>query len=150
MRSGRLSLGPTLRRFEDALAGFVGVDHVSAVSSGTAGLHLATRAAGVKPGDEVITTPFSFVASAICLLYEDAKPVFADIDPVTLNIDPAAVEAAVTERTTGLLPVHIFGMAADMAALERIASQHGLWIVEDACEARGGIAPCSPSIPTSR
>jgi perosamine synthetase len=137
MRSGRLSLGPTLRRFEEALAGFVGVKHVSAVSSGTAGLHLATRAAGLKAGDEVITTPFSFVASANCLLYEDAKPVFADIDPVTLNIDPAAVEAAVSERTTGLLPVHIFGMAADMASLERIASQHGLWIVEDACEALG-------------
>jgi perosamine synthetase len=137
MRSGRLSLGPVLREFEQALAGFVGVDHVSAVSSGTAGLHLAVRAAGVEAGDEVVTSPFSFVASANCLLYEGAKPVFADIDPVTLNIDPAAVDAAVTERTTGLLPVHIFGLAADMAALERIASDRGLWIVEDACEALG-------------
>jgi perosamine synthetase len=137
MRSGRLSLGAVLREFEQALAGFVGVEHVSAVSSGTAGLHLAVRAAGIEAGDEVITTPFSFVASANCLLYEGAKPVFADIDPVTLNVDPAAVDAAVTERTTGLLPVHIFGLAADMAALERIASDRGLWIVEDACEALG-------------
>jgi perosamine synthetase len=137
LRSGRLSLGPMLGRFERVLADFVGVDHVSAVSSGTAGLHLATRAAGVQAGDEVITTPFSFVASANCLLYEGAKPVFADIDPVTLNVDPAAVEAALTERTTGLLPVHIFGLAADMTALERIAAERGLWLVEDACEALG-------------
>jgi perosamine synthetase len=137
MRSGRLSLGPTLRAFEDALAGFVGVDHVSAVSSGTAGLHLAIRAAGVEAGDEVITTPFSFVASANCVLYEGAKPVFADIDPVTLNIDPAGIEAAITERTSGVLPVHIFGLAADMAAIEQIAGKAGLWVVEDACEALG-------------
>jgi dTDP-4-amino-4,6-dideoxygalactose transaminase len=137
MRSGRLSLGPVLREFEEALAGFVGVEHVSAVSSGTAGLHLAVRAAGVEAGDEVVTTPFSFVASANCLIYEGAKPVFADIDPVTLNIDPAAAEAAVTERTTGLLPVHIFGLPADMTALERVATDRGLWIVEDACEALG-------------
>jgi perosamine synthetase len=137
MRSGRLSLGPVLRDFEDALAGFVGVEYVSACSSGTAGLHLAVRAAGVEEGDEVITSPFSFVASANCLLYEGATPVFADIDPATLNVDPAAVEAAVTERTTGLLPVHIFGLPADMAALEEIAGPRGLWIVEDACEALG-------------
>jgi perosamine synthetase len=138
LHSGRLSLGPMLRRFEDALASFVGVGSVSAVSSGTAGLHLATRAAGIAAGDEVITTPFSFVASANCLLYEDAKPVFVDIDPETLNIDPAGVESALSERTTGLLPVHIFGLAADMAALEGVARKHGLWIVEDACEALGG------------
>ena len=137
LRSGRLSLGPKLGEFERALGSFVGVEHVSAVSSGTAGLHLAIRAAGIQPGDEVITTPFSFVASANCLLYEDAKPVFADIDPQSLNIDPAAVEAAVSDRTAGLLPVHIFGLAADMAALERIAGKAGLWIVEDACEALG-------------
>ncbi|MEA2424942.1 MAG: perosamine synthetase, partial [Thermoleophilaceae bacterium] len=139
MRSGRLSLGPVLGRFEAALAAFTGAEHVSAVSSGTAGLHLATRAAGIKPGDEVVTTPFSFVASANCLLYEDAKPVFADIDARTLNIDPAAAEAAVTERTAGLLPVHIFGYPADMPALERLAEARGLWIVEDACEALGAV-----------
>ena len=137
LRSGRLALGPRLAEFERALAGRLGVDHVSAVSSGTAGLHLAVRAAGATAGDEVITTPFSFVASANCLLYEGARPVFCDIDPRTLNIDPAAAEAAVGERTTGLLPVHVFGYPADMPVLERIASQRGLWIVEDACEALG-------------
>jgi perosamine synthetase len=139
LRSGRLSLGPMLGRFESALANFVGVEHVSAVSSGTAGLHLAIRAAGVDPGDEVITSPFSFVASANCLLYEDAKPVFVDIDPVTLNITPAAAQAAVTERTTGVLPVHIFGWPADTAGFEELAGPRGLWIVEDTCEALGAV-----------
>ena len=137
LRSGRLSLGPRLPEFEDALAGWLGAGHVSAVSSGTAGLHLAIRAAGVEAGDEVLTTPFSFVASANCLLYEHAKPVFCDIDPRTLNLDPAAARAAVTERTSGLLPVHIFGYPADMAAFEALAAERGLWIVEDACEALG-------------
>ena len=135
--SGRLSLGPMLERFEKALAGLVGVEHVSAVSSGTAGLHLALRAAGVEEGDEVVTTPFSFVASANSILYERAKPVFVDIDRRTLNIAPEAAAAALTERTTGVLPVHIFGYPADMAGFERLASDRGLWIVEDACEAIG-------------
>jgi perosamine synthetase len=136
LRSGRLALGPRLTEFESKLS-----DHfdrpVSAVSSGTAGLHLATRAAGIESGDEVVTTPFSFVASANCLLYENAKPVFCDIDARTLNIDPAAAAAAITDRTTGLLPVHIFGYPADMPAFERLAEQRKLWIVEDACEALG-------------
>jgi perosamine synthetase len=134
--SGRLALGPQLPAFEQALSTQLGFP-TSAVSSGTAGLHLAIRAAGVEAGDEVVTTPFSFVASANCLLYEDAKPVFCDIDPRTLNIDPAAAEAAVTERTTGLLPVHIFGYPADMPAFEALAAERSLWIVEDACEALG-------------
>src|SRR3954468_14853469 len=108
LRSGRLSLGPLLTRFEHVFAEALGVADASAVSSGTAGLHLAVRASGIEPGDEVITTPFSFVASANCVVYERATPVFCDIDPVTLNIDPAAAEAAVTQRTTGVLPVHIF------------------------------------------
>jgi perosamine synthetase len=138
LRSGRLALGPRLGEFEAALSRALGPP-VSAVSSGTAGLHLAIRAAGVQGGDEVVTTPFSFVASANCLLYEDAKPVFCDIDPRTLNIDPAAAAAAVTERTTGLLPVHVFGYPADLPALERLAAQRGLWIVEDACEALGAV-----------
>jgi perosamine synthetase len=136
LRSGRLALGPRLGQFEEQLADVVG-HPVSAVSSGTAGLHLAIRAAGVEAGDEVVTTPFSFVASANCLLYENAQPVFCDIDPRTLNIDPAAAAAAVGERTTGLLPVHIFGYPADLPALERLAAERGLWIVEDACEALG-------------
>ena len=136
LRSGRLALGPQLPAFEHALAGVLG-QPVSAVANGTAGLHLAIRAAGVEAGDEVVTTPFSFVASANCVLYENAKPVFCDIDPRTLNIDPAAAAAAVGDRTTGLLPVHIFGYPADMPELERLAGERGLWLVEDACEALG-------------
>jgi perosamine synthetase len=137
LRSGRLALGPRLPEFETALGQRLRDLPVSAVSSGTAGLHLAIRAAGVRRGDEVVTTPFSFVASANCLLYEGAKPVFCDIDPRTLNVDPAAAEAAVGGGTVGLLPVHVFGYPADMSALERLAAKRGLWIVEDACEALG-------------
>jgi perosamine synthetase len=137
LESGHLSLGPRLEQFEEAFAARVGVSHTSAISSGTAGLHLATRAAGIRRGDEVITTPFSFVASANCVVYEGAKPVFCDIDGRTLNIDPAAAAAAVTDRTAGMLPVHIFGYPAPMPALEGLARDKGLWIVEDACEALG-------------
>ncbi|HEU0249313.1 MAG TPA: DegT/DnrJ/EryC1/StrS family aminotransferase, partial [Solirubrobacteraceae bacterium] len=137
LRSGTLSLGPKVQEFERLFAERVGAGHASAVSSGTAGLHLALRAVGVGDGDEVITSPFSFVASANAALYERARPVFADIDPVTLNLDPGAAEAAITERTRAILPVHIFGYPADMVAFERIAERHGLGIVEDACEALG-------------
>ena len=140
LRSGQLSLGPRVGEFERRFAGTIGAAHASAVSSGTAGLHLALRAVGVGEGDEVITSPFSFVASANAVLYEHARPVFADIDPVTLNLDPAAVEAAITPRTKAILPVHIFGYPADMAAFERIAEKHGLAVVEDACEALGARA----------
>jgi perosamine synthetase len=135
LRSGRLSLGPRLAQFEEAFAERLGVAHASAVSSGTAGLHLALRAVGVNDGDEVVTSPFSFVASANAIVYERALPVFADIDPVTLNLDPDAAAAAVTERTRALLPVHIFGYPADLPAFERL----GLPIVEDACEALGAV-----------
>jgi perosamine synthetase len=138
LRSGRLSLGPRLAEFEGAFARYLGVERASAVSSGTAGLHLAVRAAGIERGDHVVTTPFSFVASANCAVYEGATPVFCDIDPRTLNIDPAAAHAAVTDRTVGVLPVHVFGYPADLPALERLAEARGLWIVEDACEALGG------------
>jgi perosamine synthetase len=133
LRSGHLSLGPALPEFEAGFCAAVGAAYASAVSSGTAGLHLALRAVGVTDGDEVVTTPFSFVASANAALYERARPVFADIDPVTLNLDPAAAAAAVTPRTAALLPVHVFGYPADMDALEAI----GPPIVEDACEALG-------------
>ena len=139
LRSRRLALGSRLGEFEEVLAGWLGVRHVSAVSSGTAGLHLAIRAAGVEAGDEVVTTPFSFVASANCMLYERARPVFCDIVRRTLNIDPAAAAAAVSHRTTGLLPVHIFGYPADIPALERLARERALWLVEDACEALGAM-----------
>jgi perosamine synthetase len=141
LRSGRLALGPRLSQFEAALGRRLGTEHVSAVSSGTAGLHLAVRAAGIEAGDEVVTSPFSFVASANCVLYESARPVFCDIDARTLNIDPDAAAAAVTARTTGLLPVHIFGYPADLPACERLASGRGLWLVEDACEALGAVHP---------
>jgi perosamine synthetase len=137
LRSGQLSLGPRVGEFERAFATRVGALHASAVSSGTAGLHLALRAVGVERGDEVVTSPFSFVASANAVLYEGARPVFADIDPVTLNLDPQAAAAALTERTKALLPVHIFGYPADMPAFEGIAARHGLGVVEDACEALG-------------
>ena len=139
LRSGRLSLGPMVDRFEEALAERVGAARVAAVSSGTAGLHLCMRLAGIGPGDEVVTTPFSFVASANCALYEGATPVFADVDPATLNLDPDAVEAAITPRTKALLPVHIFGRPAELDRLEAIAERHGLAIVEDACEALGAM-----------
>jgi perosamine synthetase len=139
LRSGRLSLGPRLTLFEEGLSARFGGLPVSAVSSGTAGLHLAVRAAGIEAGDEVVTTPFSFVASANCVLFENGRPVFCDIDPRTLNVDPGAASAAVGDRTTGLLPVHIFGYPADMPALERLAAERGLWIVEDACEALGAV-----------
>jgi dTDP-4-amino-4,6-dideoxygalactose transaminase len=139
LRSGRLSLGPRLVEFEGAFAARLGVEHASAVSSGTAGLHLALRAAGIQAGDEVITTPFSFVASANAILYEGAHPVFCDIDEQTLNLDPAGAHAAVNERTTGLLPVHIFGYPADLPAFEELAAKRGLFVVEDACEALGAV-----------
>jgi perosamine synthetase len=139
LRSGQLSLGPRVGEFERAFAARVGAPLASAVSSGTAGLHLALRAVGVGEGDEVVTSPFSFVASANAALYERARPVFADIDPMTLNLDPDAAAAAVSQRTRALLPVHIFGYPADMPAFERLAQRHGLAIVEDACEALGAL-----------
>ncbi|MGI8428655.1 MAG: DegT/DnrJ/EryC1/StrS family aminotransferase [Solirubrobacteraceae bacterium] len=135
LRSGRLSLGPRLAEFERAFAAQVGAAHASAVSSGTAGLHLALRAVGVEAGAEVVTSPFSFVASANAVVYERARPVFADIDPVTLNLSAAAAAAAVTDRTAAVLPVHIFGYPADLPGLEQL----GLPIVEDACEALGAV-----------
>jgi perosamine synthetase len=139
LRSGRLSLGPALDRFERGFADWLGVDDAVAVSSGTAALHLGVRAAGWGPGDEVVTSPFSFVASANCLLYEGATPVFCDVDPVTLNLDPEPVRAAIGERTAGLLPVHILGYPAAIGELEAIAGERGLSIVEDACEAAGAV-----------
>jgi perosamine synthetase len=139
LRSGRLSLGSMGERFEHAFASWLGVDDAVAVSSGTTGLHLGVRALGWGHGDEVLTSPFSFVASANCLLYEGVRPVFCDVDPVTLNLDPAAAAAAVGERTVGILPVHIFGYPAAMPELEALAGKHDLGLLEDACEALGAI-----------
>jgi dTDP-4-amino-4,6-dideoxygalactose transaminase len=137
LRSGWLSLGPTGARFEQAFADTVGAAHCAAVSSGTAGLHLCMRLAGVGPGDEVITSPYSFVASANCAVYEGARPVFADIDPQTLNLDPAAVEAAIGPQTKAVVGVDIFGYPCELDELREICERHGLAFVEDAAEALG-------------
>jgi perosamine synthetase len=139
LRSGRLSLGPMAERFESDFAAWLGVEDAVAVSSGTAGLHLGVRALGWGPGDEVLTSPFSFVASANCLLYEGARPVFCDVDAETLNLDPAAAAAAAGENTAGILPIHIFGYPAAMPELEALAAKHDLGLLEDACEALGAV-----------
>jgi perosamine synthetase len=139
LRSGRLSLGPAGERFERAFAEFLGVEDAVAVSSGTAALHLGVRRLGWGAGDEVVTSPFTFVASSNCLLYEGARPVFVDVDPVTLDIDPEAAAAAVGERTVGLLPIDIFGWPCAWAELEALAARHGLGILEDACQALGAV-----------
>ena len=137
LRSGWLSLGPTGARFEELVAEAVDARHCAAVSSGTAGLHLAMIVAGVGPGDEVITSPFSFVASANCAIYEGATPVFADVDARTYNLDPAAVEDAITERTKAIVAVDIFGYPCELDPLLALCEKHGLKLVQDACEALG-------------
>ncbi len=137
LRSGRLSLGPAGPRFEELVADAVGAPYCAAVSSGTAGLHLCMHMLGVGPGDEVITSPYSFVASANCAIYEGATPVFADIDPNTLNLDPAAVEAVITPRTKAIVAVDIFGYPCELDELRAICDRHGLALVEDSCEALG-------------
>lgn len=139
LRSGMLSLGPMGPRFERAFADWVGTKHAAAVSSGTAGLHLGLVRAGVGPGDEVITSPFSFISSANCALHAGADVAFADIDPRTFNLDPAALEAAITPRTKAVVPVHIFGLPCDIEAISAIAERHGLAIVEDGAEALGAV-----------
>ena len=139
LRSGRLSLGPTIDRFEDLFAEAVGAPYAAAVSSGTAGLHLLCVLAGIGPGDEVITSPYSFVASANCAIYQGATPVFADIDRRTLNIDPAAVEAAISERTKAVVTVDIFGYPSELDELRDICDRHGLALIDDACEALGAV-----------
>jgi perosamine synthetase len=139
VRSGSLSLGPKVDQFEHDFGEWLGGGYAMAVSSGTAALHLGVRAMGWGEGDEVITSPLSFVATSNSILYEGAKPVFCDIDPVTFNVDPDAVAAAVTDATAGLLPVHIFGYPADLPALSKIASDQGLGLLEDAAQALGAV-----------
>jgi perosamine synthetase len=139
LRSGILSLGPILERFERYFATRLGVHDAVALSSGTAALHLAVRERGWGRGDEVVTTPLSFVASANCLLFEDVRPVFCDVDPITLCIDPAAAEAAVGEGGAGLLPVHIFGYPAPIERLEGLAQVRGIGLVEDCAQALGTV-----------
>jgi perosamine synthetase len=137
LRSGRLSLGPMVDRFEQLFAEKVGAPYAAAVASGTAGLHLLSHIARVVPGDEVITSPYSFAASANCFIYEGATPVFADVDARTLNLDPAAVEAAITPRTEAIVAVDIFGYPCELGPLRELADRHGLTLIEDACEALG-------------
>ena len=139
LRSGRLSLGPVIDRFEELFAERVGAPYAAAVSSGTAGLHLLCHAAGLGPADEVITSPISFVATANCFMFEGAVPVFADVDPRTLNMDPAAVEAAITERTRGIVAVDMFGYPCELDELRAIADRHGLTLIADSCEALGAV-----------
>jgi perosamine synthetase len=137
LRSSRLSLGPVTEQFEAAVAEYVSLPHAVAVSSGTAGLHLCIRALGIGEGDEVIVPSFTFIAAANAIRYERATPVFADIDPGTLNIDPQKIEEAITPRTRAILAVHTFGVPAEMTAILEIAQRHGLLVIEDACEAIG-------------
>jgi perosamine synthetase len=137
LRSGQLSLGPTIDRFEELIAERVGAPYAAAVSSGTAGLHLLAITAGIGPGDEVITTPLTFAATANCFLYEGATPVFADVDPGTWNIDPAAVEDAITERTKAVIPVDIFGYPCDLEPLLELCERRGLTLIEDSAQALG-------------
>jgi perosamine synthetase len=137
MRSGRLSLGPMIDRFEEALAARVGAPFAAVVSSGTAGLHLLCVAAGIGPGDEVITSPYSFAASANCFIYEGGVPVFADVDRRTFNLTPEAVEAAVTPRTKAIVAVDIYGYPCELDELRAIADRYGLALIGDSCEALG-------------
>jgi perosamine synthetase len=138
LRTDRLSLGPRLEAFESAVAARARRKHGIAVNSGTSALHLCVRGLGIGEGDEVITTPFSFVATTNCILYERARPVFADIDIESYNLDPAAVLAAITPRTKAILPAEIFGNTAHFDEYEQIAKEHGLLLIEDSCEALGG------------
>jgi perosamine synthetase len=137
LRSSRLSLGPKMVEFEQAMAAYVGVPHGVAVSSGTAGLHLALLALGLGPGDEVIVPSFTFIAVANSVRYVGAVPVFADIDAESLNVSAACVEAAITPRTRAVIVVHTFGRPAEMTALLDVARRHNLRVIEDACEAIG-------------
>ncbi|QQG46229.1 MAG: DegT/DnrJ/EryC1/StrS family aminotransferase [Candidatus Niyogibacteria bacterium] len=134
LRSGTLSIGSKAKEFEKKFAEVLGVKYACAVSSGTAALHLALIAAGIKEGDEIITSPFSFVASSNAILYVNAIPVFADIDPITFNISPAEIEKKLTPKTKAILPVHIFGQSCDMQPIMALAKKHNLKVIEDACE----------------
>ncbi|AJE03719.1 DegT/DnrJ/EryC1/StrS family aminotransferase [Geobacter pickeringii] len=130
-------LGPNVAAFEEEAAACLGVKHAVGVASGTDALHLALAAAGIKEGDEVITSPFTFIATAEAIRYVGATPVFVDIDPKTYNIDPARIEAAITPRTRAVLPVHLFGQPADLSAIEALCTRHGLLLIEDCAQSFG-------------
>jgi perosamine synthetase len=137
LRTPRLSAGPKAEEFERSIADLAGVSHGIAVSSGTAGLHLCLRALGVGEGDEILLPSFTFIAAGNAVLYERASPVFVDIDPLTLNIDPNKLERSITPKTRAIIVVHTFGHPADMDPIMDIARKHGLPVIEDACEAIG-------------
>ena len=135
--SGMIAQGPRVKAFEEAFAAMCGVKHAIATTSGTTALHVSLLANGIGEGDEVITSPFTFIASANAVLYTGARPVFTDIDQITYNIDPALIEAAITPRTKAILPVHLFGLSCDMDPISRIAQKHNLAVIEDACQSHG-------------
>ena len=137
LESGQLAQGPVVEAFESEFAAWCGVSHAVAVNSGTAALHLLMLAHGVKEGDEVITTPFTFVASANTALFVGARPVFVDIENETYCLDPSRVEAAITRKTRAIVPVDLYGQAAQIPELREIAERHGLVLIEDACQAHG-------------
>ena len=135
--SGMIAQGPRVKAFEEAFAAMCGVKHAVATASGTTALHVALLAHGIGSGDEVITTPFTFIASANAILYTGARPVFVDIDSSTYNIDKSLIEAAITSRTKAILPVHLFGLSCDMDSIMKIAQIHNLAVIEDACQSHG-------------
>lgn len=135
--SGIIAQGPCVRAFEEAFAAICGTKYAIATSSGTTALHVALLAHGIGPGNEVITTPFTFIASANSILFTGARPVFVDIDPITFNMDAAKVEAAITGRTRAIMPVHLFGLACDMDPIMALAAKYDLVVIEDACQAHG-------------
>ena len=137
--SGMIAQGPRVKAFEETFAAMCGVKHAIATTSGTTALHVSLLAAGIEEGDEVITTPFTFIASANSILYTGARPVFVDIDPVTFNLDPSLIEAAITPRTKAILPVHLYGLSCDMDPIMDIAKKHGLLVIEDACQSHGAM-----------
>jgi len=139
LKSGFIAQGPKVAEFEKRFAEYVGVEHAVATSSGTTALHLALLSLGLEKDDEVITTPFSFAATANTILYTGAKPVFVDIDPKTYNIDPKKIEDAINSKTKAIMPVHLYGQPADMDPIKKIAEDHDLWIVEDAAQAHGAL-----------
>ncbi|MGO6723129.1 DegT/DnrJ/EryC1/StrS family aminotransferase [Rhizobium ruizarguesonis] len=137
LASGQYILGEEVARLEQEFADYCNVKHAIAVNTGTSALHLSLLAAGVGPGDEVITVPFTFVATVSAICYAGARPVFVDVEPVTLTMDPSQLEAKITPRTKAIIPVHLYGQMADMDAINAIADHHGIAVIEDACQAHG-------------
>ena len=135
--TGQFILGPKVQAFERDFAAYCGTTHAVGLNNGTSALHMALLAAGIGPGDEVITTPMTFVATVAAILYAGATPVFADISPDTFTLDPEAIEARITPRTRAIMPVHLYGQLADMPAILGIARKHGLRVIEDAAQAHG-------------